>query len=108
MASPVSSMDELPLITFSLQSCPTSQTPKPGVSHTRLTERGQTELYGGRVQFLVTPKAHQCRGRMPDERLGRGQGQCLFALVLDQMHGSLVRALKAPSRDRSPTRSLAN
>jgi len=32
-------MDELLLITFSLQSCPTSQTPKPGVSHTRLTER---------------------------------------------------------------------
>src|SRR5664280_3853630 len=39
MSSPVCSADELLLITFSLQSCPTSQTPKPGVSHVRLTER---------------------------------------------------------------------
>ena len=38
-ASPVSSADELLLITFSFQSCPTSQTPKPGVPHVRLTER---------------------------------------------------------------------
>jgi len=27
--------------TFGPQSCPTSQTPKPGVSHVRLTERGR-------------------------------------------------------------------
>src|SRR5664280_1481608 len=43
-APPVSSMDELLLFTISLQSCPTSQTPKPGVSHIRLTERARQEL----------------------------------------------------------------
>jgi len=56
-------MDELLLITFSLQSCPTSQTPKPGVSHTRLTERA------GRV-CSVTIAADGgliCRNGMPQE-----------------------------------------
>ena len=43
--SQASSMDELLLITFSLQSCPTNQTPKPGVSHVRLTERGWARLF---------------------------------------------------------------
>ena len=44
--SPISSADELLLITFSLQSCPTSQTPKPGVSHVRLTERAPSRHVG--------------------------------------------------------------
>ena len=38
-ALPVSSADELPLVPFSVYSCLTSQTPKPGVLHVKLTER---------------------------------------------------------------------
>src|SRR5665647_2381964 len=61
MASPVSSMDELLLITFSLQSCPTSQTPKPGVSHTRLTERGSATASSTHVLIRLDKNIHMVR-----------------------------------------------